>query len=102
LPQQHRKQLLSAALGDTAQWRFSGYDAQERTYLPYDTIRSGMGGWLFHTGAKALEWQASGIAPDTLFPVVLRAGWNCVGNPFPFSCAMGATHLSISTALCSG
>lgn len=81
---QPSKQLFFTALGDTAQWKFFGYDTQNRKYLQYDTVRSGMGGWLCHTEAKNLEWQASGITPDTLFPVCLRKGWNCVGNPFPF------------------
>jgi endoglucanase len=76
--------FLLQALGDTSNWRYFGYAPGKSTYIPFDSLTSGHGGWLYHKRSCAVSWTTGGIVPDTLFPLVLGAGWNCIGNPFPY------------------
>jgi endoglucanase len=76
--------VFKTALGDTSKWRYYGYESISGEYIRFDEIRSGEGGWLYHTESRSFTHEANGIKPDTLFPVSLKKGWNCVGNPFPF------------------
>lgn len=77
-------QTFKGAFGDSTDWRFYGYSPDSGTYTGFDNMRSGNGGWLFHKQKRSFTFKAGGIKPDTLFPVTLKKGWNCIGNPFPF------------------
>lgn len=90
---------LSTTFGDTSTWRFYGYDPIEKKYLPFDTIRSAAGGWFYCKQNSELNFKGKGLKPDTLFPVMLKKGWNCVGNPFSFPIFWNNTLLSVDSAL---
>ncbi len=75
---------FSVSIGDTAKWRYFGYDPINRSYLLFDTLKSGKGGWIFCKEESEISLKGKNLRPDTLFPVVLREGYNCVGNPFSF------------------
>lgn len=75
---------LSASLGDTALWRYYGFSPEKRAYQLFDTLQPGRGGWLIHKNTAALTHHGAGLKPDTLVSVVLRKGWNCIGNPYLF------------------
>ena len=91
--------LFGASFGDTASWRYFGYDKNSISYLPFDTLRSGFGGWLFHNEQKSFSHRAKALKPDTLFPIVLKQGWNCIGNPFTFPVYWDNTMVGIDGAL---
>lgn len=75
---------LSASIGDTAKWRYYGYDPLNKSYTLFDTLRSGKGGWVFCKEESEISIKGKNLLADTLFPLVLREGYNCVGNPFSF------------------
>ena len=75
---------LSISIGDTAGWRYFGYDPLNKSYILFDTLRSGKGGWIFCKEESEMSIRGKNLLSDTLFPVVLRQGYNCVGNPFSF------------------
>lgn len=75
---------FSASIGDTARWRYFGYDPLNKSYILFDTLRSGNGGWIFCKDKFETSIRGKNLLPDTLFPIVLRKGYNCVGNPFSF------------------
>ncbi len=90
---------FSAAMGDTADWRFFGFDAENSSYILYDSLRSGFGGWLFHKKDAALIHRCRTVPPDSLFPVVLRSGWNCIGNPFSYPVFWDNSMIVVNGAL---
>lgn len=75
---------FSASIGDTARWRYFGYDPLEKSYILFDTLRSGKGGWIICKEEFEISIKGKNLLSDTLFPIVLKKGYNCVGNPFPF------------------
>jgi hypothetical protein len=75
---------LGAQLGDTSTWRYYGYNSQTGKYVVDDTIRGGLGKWLYAGIKKTLSVRALAPKPDTLFAISLSQGWNLIGNPFAF------------------
>lgn len=75
---------FSASIGDTTKWRYFGYDPLDKSYILFDTLKSGEGGWIFCKEESEISIRGKNLLSDTLFPVVLREGYNCVGNPFSF------------------
>ena len=72
------------SFGDPQQWTYYGYDADERAYVPFDTIRTATGGWLYHEKELGFSATLDMPPPDSLVAVHLDKGWNCIGNPFLF------------------
>ncbi len=71
-------------LGDSSTWRYSTYDAPTGAYVSCGPLGGGRGGWLFAGEEKTLLLETAALGPDTLFPIALSPGWNCIGNPFPY------------------
>lgn len=76
--------VLEPFFGDTSSWRFYGYDPLEKKYGIFDVLQSGKGGWLYCKENKKVVFKGKNLRPDSLFPVKLNVGWNCIGNPFSF------------------
>lgn len=91
--------FLSSSIGDTSAWRYYGYDPENKVYKLFDTLRSGTGGWIFCKEKTEINLKGKGLSPDTLFPVVLRQGYNCVGNPFTFPVYWNNSIISRDSAL---
>ncbi len=94
--------LFGPVLGDTSQWRFFGYDPAESDYVAFDSLHSGAGGWLYAKKSGASFTSSTrALPPDTLFPIVVRRGWNCIGNPFPFPVYWSNSFIDLEGALAS-
>ena len=92
--------LFEPVLGDTTNWRFFGYDPNDADYVAFDSLRSGSGGWLYAKNeSQSFTHTTHALPPDTLFPMVLRRGWNCIGNPFPFPVYWSNSFLDLEGAL---
>lgn len=76
--------LFKEPLGDTSAWRYFGYSSVNTSYLPNDSIRTAHAGWLYHEKKLDISTKTHPFSPDTLFPVKLNNGWNCISNPFLF------------------
>jgi endoglucanase len=77
--------FFSPQLGDSAFWRYFGFDASSGQYILNASIGGGKGGWLYIASEKrVISFETAAIKPDTLFPIALSKGWNCIGTPFPF------------------
>lgn len=89
---------FAGALGDTATWRYFGYTHGDGSYISFDSIRSGTGGWLYAEKSAAVSFTTDCHAPVEPVPVHLRRGWNCVGNPFTFPLLWDNTLVKIGDA----
>jgi endoglucanase len=76
--------FFNQQLGDSSLWRYLSYDASAGKYVSHGAMGGGHGGWLLASEAKTLSVETSVPKPDTLFPITLAKGWNCIGNPFPY------------------
>lgn len=76
--------LFHDTFGDSSQWSYYRYDAEDHEYVKFGMMTSGCGGWLYHKKSRGFTHSTRALSPDTLFPVVLDEGWNCIGSPFPF------------------
>ncbi|MCX7726706.1 MAG: glycoside hydrolase family 9 protein, partial [Chitinispirillaceae bacterium] len=87
--------------GDTSSWRFFGYRSKEGSYVVFDSLISGRGGWLYHKSGFDIELKTSILPPDTLYSIVLDEGWNCIGNPFSFPVFWNNTLIEYNGSLIS-
>lgn len=94
--------------------RMATWDPAAGRYLFYPdpaarTFALGRGYWLKLARSVALTREGVGAAPNVPFAIPLKAGWNLIGHPFPFSVdwfqvqvRVGPQTMTLAEALSSG
>ncbi|MCG8606266.1 FG-GAP-like repeat-containing protein [bacterium] len=74
---------------DESRWRFLEYLVEEQTYVEFpeiEQLQSGKGYWFLVTEPARIIDTPGGTSFSTAEPfgVIVRPGWNLIGNPFNF------------------
>jgi hypothetical protein len=88
--------VLQPLLGRPTNWRLLEYDPRVGDFRPPQTIRSGVGYWLFSRQANQLKMGGTTVRPDVPRTIHLRKGWNLISNPFPVGIPWRQTWIQAS------